>query len=126
MNPARSPHRDPSRALYARRSADEIWSALTRAARHAVLDDAAAPAHPPLGFSARVAAHAFAARRSGLPSLLEQFSLRALGLAGLAVALAFAAHFSVPQSVAAPDEEPFFTIEDPAALVLSETGGGYE
>jgi len=122
MNPSRLPH--PSRASHqSRRSADEIWATLVSAARQAPVDDAEARA--PLGFSTRVAALGLAERRVA-PSLLEAFSLRALGLAGLAVALAVVAHLSVPQSVAAADEELFFTVEDPSALLLGETGGSYE
>jgi len=123
MNPSRSlPHR-ASPSPQSRRSADEIWAMLVSAARHAPLGNE--DAQPPLGFSARCAALGLAERRA-TPSLLEAFSLRALGLAGLAVALAFVAHFSVPQSVAAADEELFFTVEDPSALLLGETGGTYE
>jgi len=124
MNPScssqhsRAPHQS-------HRSADEIWAELTRAARLTAADNEADLAHAPLGFSTRVAALALAERRVS-PSLLEAFSLRALGLAGLAAALALVAHFSVPQSVAASDEELFFTVEDTSALLLGETGGIYE
>jgi len=121
MNPSRSPL--PPHAPQSRRSVDEIWATLIRAARHASVDDTETSA--PLGFSVRVAALGLAARRSA-PSLLESFSLRALGLAGLAAVLAFAVHFSVPKSVAAADEELFFTVEDPSALLLGESGGTYE
>jgi len=121
MNPSRLS--EPRPANQSRRAADAIWATLISAARQAPDDNADARA--PLGFSTRVAALALAQRRS-VPSLLEAFSLRALGLAGLAVALAFVAHLSVPQSVAAADEELFFMIEDPSALLLGETGGTYE
>jgi len=123
MNPSRSPQ--PLRATHqSRRPADEIWATLIRAARGAPTEDNAA-AHAPFGFSARVAALGLAERRAA-PSLLEAFSLRALGLAGLAAALALVVHFSVPQSVAAADEELFFTVEDPSTLLLGEAGGLYE
>jgi len=121
MNPSRSPL--PHHSPQSRRSADEIWATLIHAARHVSVDSAEARA--PLGFSTRVAALGLAERRAA-PSLLEAFSLRALGFAGLAAVLAFAVHFSVPQSVAAADEELFFTVEDPSALLLGETGGTYE
>jgi len=123
MNPSRSPqhHCAPRQS---RRPSDEIWAELTRAARFA-LANTNEESHAPLGFSARVAALGLAERRTA-PSLLEAFSLRALGLAGLAAALALVAHFSVPQSVAAAEEEPFFAVEDPSALFLGETGGVYE
>jgi len=121
MNPSRSPL--PHHVSLSRRSADEIWATLIHAARHVPVDNAESQA--PLGFSTRIAALALSERRAA-PSLLEAFSLRALGIAGLAVALAFIAHFSVPQSVAAADEELFFTVEDPSALLLGETGGTYE
>jgi|GEM_PF-565007 len=123
MNPSRSP-RHHHCASSRRRSADEIWAELTRAALLTPPEDNEADlAHAPLGFSTRVAALGLAERRAA-PSLLEAFSLRALGLASLAAALALVAHFSVPQSVAAADEEFFFTVEDPSSLLLGETGGG--
>jgi len=121
MNPSRSPRHH--RASPGRRPADEVWAELTRAARLAPTEGNAA-AHAPLGFSTRVAALGLAERRLA-PSLLEALSLRALGLASLAAALALVAHFSVPQSVAAADEEFFFTVEDPSVLLLGENGGGF-
>ncbi|KXU36648.1 hypothetical protein AXK11_03715 [Cephaloticoccus primus] len=115
-------------ARRARRSADATWAELTRAARQLSSAEFSANCGPeaaPYGFATRVAARALAQRRSS-PSLLETLSLRALGLAGLTMALALAAHFFVPQSVAAADEELFFAVEDPSAIILGEGGGAYE
>ena len=92
---------------------DEIWRKLTTAARQAPPrgDETA-----PYGFSSRVTARAFSGRKTG-GSLIEQFALRALSVAGLAAALALVTHFSVPASNASEDES-LFTVEDPAAIVL--------
>jgi len=122
MNPSRSSSLSRVAPL-SRRSVDEIWATLISAARQAPVDNA--QMHAPLGFSARVAALGLSGRRTA-PSLLEAFSLRALGLAGLTAALALIVHFSVPQSVAAAEEELFFTVEDPSTLLLGEAGGLYE
>jgi hypothetical protein len=69
---------------------DQRWMRLTEAARRAGDDrDTAAP----YGFATRVAALALAPERAAA-SLLEKFSLRALGLAALLAAVCVAANFS--------------------------------
>ena len=69
---------------------DQKWSRLARAARSAPdTRDTAAP----YGFATRVAALAMAQERV-VGSLLERFSLRALGLAGLLALVCVAANLS--------------------------------
>jgi hypothetical protein len=74
---------------------DQKWTRLVAAARSAPDDrDLAAP----YGFSTRVAALAFAQARSS--SLLERFSLRALGVAALlALGCVAANYFSLSSSL---------------------------
>lgn len=91
---------------------DEIWRKLTTAARQASHGGGAAP----YGFSSRVAARAFSGRGTG-SSLIEQFALRAFGVATLVALLALITHFSVP-STHLFDDETLFAVEDPAAIVL--------
>jgi len=69
---------------------DEKWMRLTEAARRAGDNrDTAAP----YGFATRVAALALAPERAAA-SLLEKFSLRALGVAALLAAVCVAADYS--------------------------------
>ena len=91
---------------------DEIWRKLTAAARQVPRGDDAAP-H---GFSSRMAARAFSGRGAG-GSLIEQFALRAFSVATLVALLALITHLSMPPSHLF-DDEPLFTVEDPAAIVL--------
>ena len=88
------------------------WSRLTAAAR--TLPDERDP-KAPYGFATRVAALAMAPERvSG--SLLERFSLRALGLAGLLALVCVAANFSTVTSLfrdeAASPDDPVAEIVD--------------
>jgi len=62
------------------------WSRLARAARPTA---ETSPVGAPFGFATRVAALGLAARPEG-PSLVEVFSLRAVGLAGLVAVLSLA------------------------------------
>lgn len=94
---------------------DDIWRRLTTAARRVPMGDEAAP----YGFASRVVARALGVRRG--PSLLEQLSLRALSVAGIAAVVALVAHLSVPASVASSTDESMFSLEDPAAIVLGVT-----
>ncbi|MDB6092959.1 MAG: hypothetical protein JWM32_521 [Verrucomicrobia bacterium] len=69
---------------------DPKWSRLVAAARGATDDrDTSAP----YGFATRVSALALAGRGSN-PPLLERWSLRALGVAGLLAAVSVASNFS--------------------------------
>jgi hypothetical protein len=73
---------------------DQKWSRLVAAARSAQdTRDTAAP----YGFATRVSALAFA--QTHAVSLLERFSLRALGLAGLLALVCVAANFSTVTSL---------------------------
>ncbi len=94
---------------------DQKWSRLTAAAR-AARDprDTAAP----YGFATRVAALAMAQERRAV-SLLERFSLRALGLAGLLALVCVAANISTVTSLfrdeAANADDPVAEIVDLAS-----------
>jgi hypothetical protein len=94
---------------------DQQWPRLAAAARQAQdTRDTAAP----YGFATRVAALAMARDRLAA-SLLERFSLRALGLAGLLALVCVAANFSTLASLfrdeaAAPDD-PVAEITDLAS-----------
>ena len=89
---------------------DSKWPRLAAAARSARDDrDTAAP----YGFATRVAALAFAPERAG--SLLERFSLRALGLAALLALVCVAANYS---TLASALREDTTASDDPVSEVL--------
>jgi hypothetical protein len=91
---------------------DQSWARLTAGARRAPRGpDAAAP----FGFSTRVAALAFAAERP-MRSLLERFSLRAVGVASLLAVLSVIANYSA--LTVSPAEDELIALEDPVALLL--------
>jgi hypothetical protein len=90
---------------------DQRWMRLTEAARRAGDDrDTAAP----YGFATRVAALALAQERTG--SLLERFSLRALGLAALLAVACVAANYSTLTSLFR--EEGSSIADDPVAEIV--------
>jgi hypothetical protein len=94
---------------------DQKWPRLAAAARQAQdTRDTAAP----YGFATRVAALAMAQERFAV-SLLERFSLRALGLAGLLALVCVAANFSTLTSLfreeAAATDDPVTEIVDLAS-----------
>jgi len=90
---------------------DQNWSRLTTAARTAPDPrDTAAP----YGFATRVVALAMAQERVA-GSLLEQFSLRALGLAGLLALVCVAANFS---TVASLFRDEVANTDDPVAEIV--------
>ena len=90
---------------------DQKWPRLTAAARRAADDrDTAAP----YGFATRVAALAMARERIAV-SLLERFSLRALGLAGLLALVCVAANFSTVTSLFRDEAA---TADDPVAEIV--------
>ena len=94
---------------------DPKWSRLVTAARGATDDrDAAAP----YGFSTRVAALALAGPGSRTP-LLERWSLRALGVAGLLAAVSIASNLpaliSTMQNEATGLDDPVGEIVDLAS-----------
>lgn len=88
------------------------WSRLTAAARHA--PDARETAAP-YGFATRVAALALAPARVG-PSLLERFSLRALGVACLLAVVSAAANYSAIAN--ALTEQDGIVNDDPVAELV--------
>ena len=90
---------------------DQKWPRLAAAARQArdTRDTAA-----PYGFATRVAALAMAQERLAV-SLLERFSLRALGLAGLLALVCVAANFSTVTSLFRDDAA---TTDDPVAEIV--------
>jgi hypothetical protein len=94
---------------------DQKWSRLTAAARLA--QDTRETAAP-YGFATRIAALAMAQERIAV-SLLERFSLRALGLAGLLALVCVAANFSTVTSLfrdeAASPDDPVAEIVDLAS-----------
>jgi peptidoglycan/LPS O-acetylase OafA/YrhL len=91
---------------------DQKWSRLVAAARSAQdTRDTAAP----YGFATRVAALALGQQQA--VSLLERFSLRALGLAGLLALVCVAANFSTLTSFFR-DETAASATDDPVAEVL--------
>ena len=90
---------------------DSKWPRLTAAARVARDDrDTAAP----YDFATRVAALALAPERAG--SLLERFSLRALGLAALLAVACVAANYSTLTSLFR--EEAGSVADDPVAEIV--------
>jgi hypothetical protein len=89
------------------------WERLAAAARLAKDDrDTAAP----YGFATRVAALGLAPRQPET-SLFARFSLRALGVACLLMAAAFATNYSLIASVSASEDETA-TTDDPVAEVI--------
>jgi hypothetical protein len=92
--------------------ADSKWPRLTAAARLAPdARDTAAP----YGFATRVAALAMTPERA-VASLLERFSLRALGLAALLAAVCVAANYSTVASLFR--EEVATGTDDPVAEIV--------
>jgi len=90
---------------------DQKWTRLVTAARRAEnTRDTAAP----YGFATRVAALALAQERRAA-SLLEQFSLRALGLAALLAVACVAANYS---TVAGFFGEDTGNVDDPVAEIV--------
>ena len=91
------------------------WQRLAAAARRAPDDrDTVAP----FGFAGRVAALALSAERSAV-SLLERFSLRALGIACLLTMVTLATNYSVVTRLFAEDEAiPAMTTDDPVAELV--------
>lgn len=95
-------------------SPEKNWQRLAAAARRApATPDEAAP----YGFATRVAAQAFTTQRP-VGSLLERFSLRALGVACLLALVGVGANYSRLSEITSPADEGFFMTEDPAAVVL--------
>jgi len=96
--------------------ADSKWPRLAAAARSAPDDrDPAAP----YGFATRVAALAMAPERA-VASLLERFSLRALGLAALLAVVCVAANYSTlaglfREDAATASDDPVAEIVDLAS-----------
>lgn len=91
---------------------DQSWARLTASARRAPRE---AEAAAPFGFSTRVVALAFAAERP-MRSLLERFSLRAVGVAGLLAVLSVVANYSA--LTVSPAEDELISLEDPVAMLL--------
>jgi len=94
---------------------DEKWQRLIRAA-HLVSDfrDATAP----MGFATRLAALSLSPRSSAI-SLVERFSLRALGVSCLLALLgAVGSYVAVPQASASAGDEVFFSVDDPVSVIL--------
>ncbi len=88
------------------------WQRLATAARHAPDDrDTAAP----YGFSTRLAALALAAERP-VVSLLERFSLRALGIAAALAVLSVTVHYTLPANSSSDDDE--ISVDDPVAALI--------
>jgi hypothetical protein len=109
-------------------SPDHAWRRLAAAARRSpVADDRDTAA--PYGFAARVAARAFGGELPRI-SLIEQFSLRALGIAGMLAAITAGVGYPTIAKVFAPPAVPATAISasvpaagsewvDPAAPDLS-------
>ena len=93
---------------------DQSWARLTAGARRAPRGTAAAA---PFGFSTRVAALAFAAERP-LRSLLERFSLRAVGVASLLAVASVVVNY--PVLTAHPADDELIALEDPVAMLLED------
>lgn len=92
--------------------ADQKWTRLVTAARRAEdTRDTAAP----YGFATRVAALATGPQRRA-SSLLERFSLRALGLAALLAVVCVATNFSVVAGFFGEDAAA--SVDDPVAEVV--------
>lgn len=87
------------------------WARLTAAARRA---PPAGETAAPYGFATRVAALAFSRERS--LSLLERFSLRALGVACLLALVSAAANYSAV--VSAFSEQDVLVTDDPVAELV--------
>jgi hypothetical protein len=93
---------------------DQSLARLTAGARRAPRGtDAAAP----FGFSTRVAALAFAAE-GPMRSLLERFSLRAVGVASLLAVASVVV--SYPVLTAHPVDDELIALEDPVAMLLED------
>ena len=91
---------------------DQSRARLTAGARRAPRGlDAAAP----FGFSTRVAALAFAAE-GPMRSLLERFSLRAVGVASLLAVASVVVNY--PVLTAHPADDELIALEDPVATLL--------
>lgn len=91
---------------------DQSWARLTAGARRAPRGTDAAT---PFGFSTRVAALAFAAERP-MRSLLERFSLRAVGVASLLAVASVVVNY--PVLTAHPADDELIALEDPVATLL--------
>ena len=91
---------------------DQSWARLTAGARRAPRGTAAVA---PFGFSTRVAALAFAAERP-MRSLLERFSLRAVGVASLLAVASVVVNY--PVLTAHPADDELIALEDPVAALL--------
>ena len=91
------------------------WSRLTAAAR-TVTDprDVAAP----YGFTTRLAALAFAQEQK-ITSVLEHFSLRALGIAFLLTIATGATNYSVLANLFSPDVSESMMSDDPVAELVN-------
>jgi hypothetical protein len=87
------------------------WARLTAAARRA---PGLAETVAPFGFSTRVAALAFTQERA--PTLLERFSLRALGVACLLAVISAAANYSAVAN--ALSEQEALVNDDPVAELV--------
>ena len=93
---------------------EQSWARRTAGARRAPRGpDAAAP----FGFSTRVAALAFAAE-GPMRSLLERFSLRAVGVASLLAVASVVV--SYPVLTAHPADDELIALEDPVAMLLED------
>ena len=88
------------------------WSRLTAAAR---LAPQSGETSAPYGFSTRIAAMALAGERVGV-SLLERFSLRALGVACLLAVVSAAANYSAIAN--ALSEQDVLVNDDPVAELV--------
>ena len=89
------------------------WSRLARAARPTAETP---PVGPPFGFATRVVALGLAARTEG-PTLVEAFSLRAVGLAGFVAVLSLAVGLGDGLWFGSGDE--LLSLNDTVALVLA-------
>jgi len=88
------------------------WQRLVAAVRR-TRDDRDVTA--PYGFATRIAALALTAERPVI-SVLERLSLRALGIATLLAVLSVTAHFTLPSSPTAEEDE--LSVDDPVAVLL--------
>jgi len=96
-------------------SFDQNWRRLTAAAR---LAPARGEEAAPYGFATRVAAQAMAQARPSFATLLERFSWRAIGVAGLVALLSLAVSYSKPASAASNTTEDDLGTADGVAQVL--------
>lgn len=97
---------------------DEGWRRLVQAARQA-------PDHRelemPQGFATRIVAQSRGEKRV-VGSLVERFAPRALGVSCVLAVLGVAGNYSVvAQSARSAFTENFFTLDDPASIVLGVT-----